>query len=60
VSHSSAARKFLRGVEHVKTLSGEARAFENDDAYAFETEIESRSPNHIRYRCFAIERKPCA
>jgi hypothetical protein len=54
---TSAQRKFMRGVEHVKRLSAEAEAFENRDAYVFRTEIESRSTREITYRCLAIQRE---
>src|SRR4051794_1704160 len=57
---TSAQRKFMRGVEQIKTLSGEADAFENRNAYVFRTEVESRTTHEIRYRSFAIEREaPC-
>ena len=54
---TSAQRKFSRGIEQVKTLCGEARAFENRDAYTFHTEIESRTTNEIKYSAFALERE---
>ncbi len=58
MTQSSALRKFLRGVEQVKTLRAEADAFENDGAYVFSTEVETRTPKHLIYRCYAVERKP--
>jgi hypothetical protein len=45
-------------VEQVKRLCGEVGAFENRDAYVFSAEVESRSADHIAYRCFAVEREP--
>lgn len=54
---TSAQRKFARGVEQVKTLRREAETFENANAYVFRPKIESRSANHIKYRCFAVERE---
>jgi hypothetical protein len=60
VSHpspTSSERKFLRGVEQIKTLRRETRAFENRNAYVFRKEVESRTANSIRYRCFAVERE---
>jgi hypothetical protein len=56
-SPSSSERKFARGVEQVKALRGEAKAFEDGNAYVFRKEIESRTANSIRYRCFATERE---
>jgi hypothetical protein len=57
---TSAERKFMRGVEQVKTLRGETDAFENRNAYVFRTEVESRTSHEIRYRSLAIEREaPC-
>jgi hypothetical protein len=55
---SSAQRKFLRGVEQVKTLREEADAFKDDDAYVFSKEFEARTPQHRVYRCYATERQP--
>lgn len=57
MEQSSANRKLLRGIEHVKTLCAEADAFEDDEAYVFETEREPRSAKEVKYRCFAIERR---
>jgi len=57
VAQTSAERKFMRGVEQVKRLSGEADAFENRDAYVFRVEVESRSPRKIKYRGLAVERE---
>ena len=54
---TSAQRKLKRGIEHVETLCGETTAFENDQAYLFESERELRSPQEAVYRCFAVERK---
>ena len=54
----SAQRKLMRGIEHVKTLRRETTAFENDCAYAFESERHARSAQEIEYRCFAVQRKP--
>lgn len=54
---TSGQRKLKRGIEQVKTLCEEARAFENDKAYLFETERKPRSVQEVEYRCFAIERK---
>jgi hypothetical protein len=54
---TSAQRKLKRGIEHVETLCGETRAFEDDEAYLFETERELCSAQEARYRCFAVERK---
>jgi len=53
----SAQRKLMRGIEHVETLRGETRAFENGGAYVFESERKSRSAQEVEYRCFAIQRK---
>lgn len=55
---TSAQRKLKRGIEHVETLSGEASAFEDDEAYLFETERKARSAQEIEYRCCAIQREP--
>ena len=55
---SSAQRKFLRGVDQVMALCGEAVAFQNDNAYVFREEVETRSPEHRIHRVYASERKP--
>jgi hypothetical protein len=55
---TSAQRKLLRGIEHLKTLGGEAEAFEDLESYFFESEKEAHSPEAIEYRCFAVERQP--
>jgi hypothetical protein len=55
---SSANRKLLRGIEHLKTLREETAAFEHDHAYIFDSEAKPRSAQEIEYRCFATERKP--
>lgn len=55
---SSATRKFLRGVEQIKALCAEAGAFENDNAYVFREEVDTRSPQHRIHRFYASERKP--
>jgi hypothetical protein len=57
---TSGQRKLKRGIEQVKTLCGEAQAFEDDEAYVFETERKARSPQEIEYRCFAVQRKTMA
>jgi len=54
---SSAQRKFATGVEQVKRLLAEADAFEQRNAYVFRHEVESRSPQHVAYRCFATEQE---
>ena len=54
---TSAQRKFMRGVDQVRRLLGEADAFENCDAYVFRTEVEARSTHAITYQSFAVERK---
>lgn len=58
MARSSAARKFLRGVEQIKALCAEAITFENDNAYVFREEVETRSPQHRIHRIYACERKP--
>jgi hypothetical protein len=58
VTISSAQRKLSRGIEHVKTLGREASIFEKGNAYVFESEVESASPDCVRYRCYAFEREP--
>lgn len=55
---TSAQRKLKRGIEHVRTLCEETAAFEEDEAYHFESEREIRSPEHVLYRCFAVQQKP--
>lgn len=50
-------RKLLRGVEHLETFRGEARAFEDDETYVFRTENERRSPHEVVYRSYAVERQ---
>ncbi len=55
---TSAQRKLKRGIEHVETLCGEAKTFEDADAYLFESERKPRSAQEIEYRCFAVQRKP--
>lgn len=55
---TSAQRKFARGVEHIKTLGWEADTFNDGSNYEFRVEREPRAPNHVEYRCFAIERQP--
>lgn len=54
---TSGQRKLKRGIEQVKALCGEARAFENDEAYLFEAERKARSPQEVEYRCFAVQRE---
>jgi hypothetical protein len=54
---TSGQRKLKRGIEQVKALCGEARTFENDKAYLFETERKARSVQEVEYRCFAVQRK---
>jgi hypothetical protein len=54
---TSAQRKLKRGIEHVETLCGETKAFEDEQAYLFESERELRSPKEAVYRCFAVEQK---
>lgn len=54
---TSAQRKLKRGVEHVRTLCGEADAFEDGKAYLFESEREPRAPQEIVYRCFAVQQR---
>jgi hypothetical protein len=41
----------------VKTLRGEALAFQDSHAYVLRTEKKQRSPKEIAYNCFAIERQ---
>ena len=55
---TSARRKLGRGIEHVKTLRGEAGEFEDSEAYVFRTEVETRTPEYVKYRCFATQRQP--
>jgi hypothetical protein len=55
---TSAQRKLKRGVEHIRTLCGEATTFEDSRAYLFESEREVRSPKEIVYRCFAVKQEP--
>lgn len=55
---SSAARKFLRGVEQVKTLSAEVDAFESGGAYTFSSDTETIAANHLVFRCYATEHTP--
>jgi hypothetical protein len=55
---TSAQRKLARGIEQIKTLRGEAEAFENAEAYVFRVEQERRSATEVKYRCFARERQP--
>jgi len=55
---SSAARKFLRGTEQVKTLLDEVADYEARDAIAFSSEFERVSPSEGRLRSFATEREP--
>jgi len=57
MTQSSAQRKFTRGVEQVKKLRAEARFYRYDDAYVFRVDKEPSSPQKIRYRCYATERK---
>jgi hypothetical protein len=57
VTPSSAHRKLLHGVEHARRLLAEADAFTKADAYLFRTEVESQSPQEIRYRAVAIEQE---
>lgn len=54
---TSAQRKLKRGVEHVRTLCREADAFEDGEAYRFESERELRTAHEAEYRCFAVRRK---
>lgn len=54
---TSAQRKLKRGIEQVKAICEEAKDFENDEAYLFETESHARSALEIEYRCFAVQRK---
>lgn len=55
---TSAQWKLARGIEHVQTLRGEAYAFEHREAYRFRVERQPRTPYHVEYDCFAIEREP--
>jgi hypothetical protein len=57
VAKTSAQKKLARGIQQIKRLQREAKAFVDSEPYAFEIEPERRSPNEILYRCFAIERK---
>jgi hypothetical protein len=50
---TSAQRKLKRGIEHVRTLLGEVRSYEEADAYLFSTEREIRSENEAVYSCFS-------
>lgn len=54
---TSAQRKLMRGVEHVKTLRREAGSYVDEDPYVFRTEPNAESGYAIVYRCFAVERK---
>ncbi len=54
---SSAARKFARGVEQVRTLLTEVSSYENRNAIAFSSELERPGPNQILLRSFAAERE---
>ena len=56
-TQTSAQRKFFRGVDQVRQLLADVEAFENQGAYVFRTEVESRSTHEIRYRSFAVERE---
>jgi hypothetical protein len=47
----------MRGVEQIRQLLAEAEAFEQRDAYAFRADIDSRSAQHVTYRCFAKEQE---
>ncbi|MGZ4363405.1 MAG: hypothetical protein ACXVFF_14335 [Gaiellaceae bacterium] len=55
MGQSSAQRKLARGVEHVKTLCGEARTFEHGDAYVPDTKRNIRSAQEVEYIVTAIE-----
>jgi hypothetical protein len=57
VKRTSAQRKLGRGIEHLNTLRAEAEAFEDDEPYFFDSEQETRAPNVVEHRCFAIERQ---
>jgi hypothetical protein len=50
---TSAQRKLKRGIEHVRTLLGEVRSYEEAGAYIFDSEREIRSETEALYRCFA-------
>ncbi|HEV7483034.1 MAG TPA: hypothetical protein VGO13_08035 [Solirubrobacterales bacterium] len=50
---TSAQRKLKRGIEHVRTLLGEVRSYEEAGAYIFDYEQEIRSETEAVYRCFA-------
>jgi hypothetical protein len=52
---TSAQRKLLRGIEQIKTLRGEAEAFEGDNAYVFSVKPEPRSAHEIAYHSFVTE-----
>ena len=54
---TSAERKLMRGIEHVQTLSAEASAFENANAYVLRTEHERRPSQEVEHVCFAVERQ---
>lgn len=55
---TSAQRKFLRGVEQVKSLLDEVHDFTDGQcAYTFDTEFDRRSPNELGCRCFSTERQ---
>jgi hypothetical protein len=48
----------MRGVDHARRLLQEAGAYEKRNAYVFRAAVESRSANHIKYRCLAVEQEP--
>jgi hypothetical protein len=52
---TSAQRKLAWGVEGVKRLQAEADAYRGRQAYTFDIERETRSPNEVQFRCFATE-----
>lgn len=53
---TSAQRKLSRGIEHVNAISGEAKAFQDSNAYKLRVEREVRSPEEIHCECFAVEK----
>ena len=58
MTKTSAQRKFERGIEHLETISAETKAFEYGKSYPLRVEREVRSPEEVRYDCFAIPKKP--
>jgi hypothetical protein len=54
---TSAQRKFIRGLEQVRTLCEDVRAFEESQAYELRTERKLVAPDDVRVSCFAVERE---